>query len=89
MGWRSTTSRAAGTSDAERKARGRSSAGGGRERGENLTPPPSMLDKAAPAWAATATSGDRHLRTLRHEHGHRTVTRLVVSGVFTVTGARG
>jgi hypothetical protein len=38
--------------------RGRSSTGGGRERGENPTPPPSTLDKATLAWAATATGGD-------------------------------
>jgi hypothetical protein len=39
MGWRSTVSREAGTSKAERRARGRSSMGGGRERGENPPPP--------------------------------------------------
>jgi hypothetical protein len=69
------------------EARGRSSAGGGRERGEN--PRPSALDKAAPAWAAAATDGDRCLRALHHERGHRVVTGSVASEVGTVKGTRG
>jgi hypothetical protein len=60
--------------------------GGGRERGAN---PPLRRIRAAPAWVAAATGGDRRLHALCHEGGHCAVTRSVASCVGAVTGACG
>jgi hypothetical protein len=49
---------------------------GGRKWEEN---PPLSLDKAALAWAAAATGGDRCLRALRCERSHHMVTKSVAS----------
>jgi hypothetical protein len=35
------------------------------------------------------SGGDRRLRALRYERDHRTVTRLVASGMGVVTGTHG
>jgi endonuclease/exonuclease/phosphatase (EEP) superfamily protein YafD len=87
MGWCSTASLAAGTSEAERR---REAEAVREEEGKGeRTPAPSALDKAAPAWAAAATDGDQCLRALHHKRGHRVVTGSVASEVGTVTGTCG
>jgi hypothetical protein len=80
-------SRAVGTSEAER--RGEAKVAWEEEGIGERPPPPSALDKAALAWAAAATDGDRCLRALHHERSHREVSGLVVSDVGTVNGACG
>jgi hypothetical protein len=67
-------SRAAGKSDALRRARSSSSMGGGGERGGN---PLQRWIRAVPAWAPTATGGGQHQHVLHRERDHRAVTRLV------------
>jgi hypothetical protein len=71
--------------EGERRGRGRSSMGGGVERGGH---PPQHRIRATPAWVAAATGGDRRLCTLRLERGDRVVTGSVVSGMGAMTGPR-
>jgi hypothetical protein len=58
------------------------------EKGKGMEPS-SAPDKGPPAWAVAATDGDQRLRTLRREHGHRTVTGSVASDMGAVTGMHG
>jgi hypothetical protein len=71
-----------GRAESERQKWRRRRKGKGRE-------PSSAPDKARPAWATTATGGDRRLRALHRERSHRAVTGSMVSGVGPGTGPGG